>query len=173
MLNVSSNVFVLASGVGAASSVLMGIAKGKKSVLEMKIVGYTGLAFNLVLMLLCAALFWCCPRLVTSAYTTDPELIEMTVPLIAACAWLSLFDGTQQVMVNILRGAMDIMVPTVCQAAAFIVIMLPLIGIMAFQLKQGVLGMTWAMVIACAFSAVFLIGRFVAICRRYDEDGFF
>ena len=173
MLNVSGNVFVLASGVGAASSVLMGIAKGKKSVLEMKIVGYTGLAFNLVLMLLCAALFWCCPRFVTSAYTTDPELIEMTIPLITACAWLALFDGTQQVMVNVLRGAMDIMVPTVCQAAAFIVIMLPLIGIMAFQLNQGVLGMTWAMVIACAFSAVFLIGRFVAICRRYDEDGFF
>lgn len=97
----------------------------------------------------------------------------MTIPLITACAWLALFDGTQQVMVNVLRGAMDIMIPTVCQAAAFIVIMLPLIGIMAFQLNQGVLGMTWAMVVACAFSTVFLIGRFVAICRRYDEDGFF
>lgn len=29
MLNVSTNVFVLASGVGTASAVLMGIAKGK------------------------------------------------------------------------------------------------------------------------------------------------
>lgn len=172
MLNVSSNVFVLASGVGTASSVLMGIAKGKKSVLEMKIVGYTGLLFNLAIMIVCSAFCLICPHLITAVYTTDPELIDMTVPLVVICSLMCVFDGTQQVMVNVLRGAVDILVPTVCQGAAFIFIMMPLIWLFTFKWGHGVLGMTYAMIVACAFACVFLIGRFVLICRHYDAEGF-
>lgn len=172
MLNVSSNVFVLANGVGTASSVLMGIAKGKKSVLEMRIVGYTGMVFNLALMLLCSGIFLICPHLIASVYTKDPELIAMTTPLIMVCSLMCIFDGTQQVMVNVLRGAVDILVPTLCQGLAFIFIMLPLIWLFAFRWNYGVLGMTYAMIVACAFSALFQIIRFVLICRQYDENGF-
>ncbi len=172
MLNVSTNVFVLASGVGTASAVLMGIAKGKKSVLEMKIVGYTGLFFNLAMMLFCAVLFLICPRFIASVYTKDPALIEMTVPLVMICSLLCIFDGTQQVMVNVLRGAMDILVPTICQGAAFIFIMLPLIGLFSFKWGYGVMGMTYAMIVACACAAVFLIVRFIFIYRRYETEGF-
>ncbi len=172
MLNVSTNVFVLASGVGTASSVLMGIAKGKKSVLEMRIVGYTALAFNLVLMLICSAIFLLCPHFIASVYTKDPALAEMTVPLIMICSLLCVFDGTQQVMVNVLRGAVDILVPTVCQGAAFVFIMLPLIWLLSFQWDHGVMGMTYAMIVACACAAVFLIVRFVLICRHYEKEGF-
>ncbi len=172
MLNVSSNVFVLANGVGTASSVLMGIAKGKKSVLEMEIVGYTGLAFNLLIMLICSAFFLLCPQLIASVYTTDAELISMTTPLVTICSLMCLFDGTQQVMVNVLRGAVDIFIPTLCQGAAFVFIMLPLIWLFAFKWGYGVLGMTYAMIIACACAALFLIVRFVLICRQYKENGF-
>lgn len=171
MLNVSTNVFVLASGVGTASSVLMGIAKGKKSVLDMRIVGYTGIAFNVIIMLACSVFFLICPRFIASVYTKDPELITMTTPLVAICSLMCIFDGTQQVMVNILRGAVDIFVPTVCQAAAFIFIMLPLIWLFSFKWNYGVLGMTYAMIIACACAAIFLIARFVFVCRQYDENG--
>ena len=172
MLNVSTNVFVLASGVGTASSVLMGIAKGKKSVLEMRIVGYTGIAFNLIIMLICSAFFLICPRLIVSIYTKDPELIVMTTPLVMICSLMCIFDGTQQVMVNILRGAVDIFIPTICQASAFIFIMLPLIWLFSFKWNYGVLGMTYAMIIACACAALFLLVRFVFVCRQYDKNGF-
>ena len=172
MLNASNNVFVLAGGVGTASAVLMGIAKGKKSVLEMKIVGYTALAFNTAIMIACSVAFVVCPRFITAIYTKDPELIEMTVPLVALCSLMCFFDGTQQLMVNVLRGAVDIFVPTICQAAAFIFIMLPLIWLFSFRWDYGVAGMAYAMIIACACASLFLIGRFVFICRRYDQDGF-
>lgn len=172
MLNVSTNVFVLASGVGTASAVLMGIAKGKKSVLEMKIVGYTGVVFNLGIMLACAIFFLTCPHFITSIYTKDAELISMTVPLVMLCSLLCFFDGTQQVLVNILRGAVDIFVPTICQGAAFIFIMLPIIWVLSFRMNFGLKGMVYAMIIACACSAVFLFIRFVRICRRYEEEGF-
>ena len=172
MLNVSTNVFVLAGGVGTASSVLMGIAKGKKSVLDMRIVGYTGIAFNLIIMLICSVFFLICPRFISSVYTKDPELIVMTTPLVMICSLMCIFDGTQQVMVNILRGAVDIFIPTICQAAAFIFIMLPLIWLFSFKWNYGVLGMAYAMIIACACAAVLLIMRFIFVCRQYEENGF-
>ena len=170
MLNVSTNVFVLASGVGTASAVLMGIAKGKKSVLEMKIVGYTALFFNLAIMLFCSALFLLCPNFIASVYTKDPELADMTVPLVMICSLLCIFDGTQQVMVNVLRGAVDILIPTICQGAAIIFIMLPINWLFSFKWDYGVMGMAYAMIIACACAAVFLIARFVLICRRYETQ---
>jgi len=172
MLNVSTNVFILASGVGTASSVLIGIAKGKKSVMEMQIVGYTGLIFNLLIMLACSAFFLICPHLIASVYTKDPELISMTTPLVMICSLMCIFDGTQQVMVNILRGAVDILVPTICQGAAFVFIMLPLIWLFSFRWNYGVSGMAYAMIIACACASVFLIVRFILICRQYKENGF-
>ena len=172
MLNVSTNVFVLAGGVGTASAVLMGIARGKKSVLEMKIVGYTALVFNLSIMLACSIFFLSCPHFIASVYTKDPQLVEMTVPLVMICSLLCIFDGTQQVMVNVLRGAVDILIPTVGQGAAFIFIMLPLIWLFSFKLDYGVAGMAYAMVIACACATVFLIVRFIKICRRYATEGF-
>ncbi|MBR1777645.1 MAG: MATE family efflux transporter [Alphaproteobacteria bacterium] len=172
MLNVSTNVFVLASGVGSAASVLMGIAKGKKSVLDMQIVGYTGVIFNLIIMLLCSAFCLMCPHFITSIYTKDPELTAMTTPLVMICSLMCIFDGTQQVMVNILRGAVDILVPTICQGIAFVFIMLPLIWLFSFKWNYGVMGMTYAMIIACACAAVFLVVRFVLICRQYKENGF-
>lgn len=172
MLNVATNIFVLAGGIGTAASVLMGIAKGKKSVLEMKVVGYSGLAFNSVLMLVCGLVCLICPSLITKIYTTDPELIKATEPLVRLCALMCLFDGTQQVMVNILRGALDVFLPTLCQGLSFLVLMLPLIGLMAFKLGWGVLGMTYGMIIACAVAAVLLIARFIFLCRQYDKKGF-
>lgn len=169
MLNVSTNIFVLASGVGTAASVLMGIAKGKKSVLEMRVVGYSGLAFNSALMIVCGLLCLISPRLITQIYTTDPELIRMTEPLVRLCALLCLFDGTQQAMVNVLRGAMDVFVPTVCQGVSFLVFMLPLIHVLAFKSGLGVTGMVYGQIAACAAAAVFLIVRFVYLCRRYAK----
>ena len=172
MLNVSTNIFVLASGVGTAASVLMGIAKGKKSVLEMRVVGYSGLAFNAVLMIVCGLLCLIAPRLITQIYTTDPELIRITEPLVRLCALLCLFDGTQQAMVNILRGAVDVFVPTVCQGVSFLVFMLPLIHVLAFKSGLGVAGMVYGQIAACAVAAVFLIIRFVFLCRRYARTDF-
>ena len=94
----------------------------------------------------------------------------MTVPLVMICSLLCIFDGTQQVMVNVLRGAVDILIPTICQGAAFIFIMLPLIWLFSFKWDYGVMGMAYAMIIACACAAVFLIARFVLICRRYETQ---
>ena len=173
MSNVSTNVFVLANGVGTASAVLTGIAKGKKSVMDMRIAGYTGVVFNLLMMLACGAFFLLFPHQIAAVYTTDPELIRETVPLVMLCALMCVFDGTQQVVINVLRGAVDIFVPTVCQAVSFVVLMLPLIGLFSFRLDGGVKGMVYAMTIACAASALFLLGRFAFVCNRYDEDGFF
>lgn len=173
MSNVTTNVFVLASGVGTASSVLMGIARGKKSIAWMKIVGYTGLFFNALIMLLCSAICYFCPKFIVSIYSTDQELIQQTIPLIVWSALMCLFDGSQLVMVNVLRGAVDITIPTICQAISFLLIMLPCVGLFTFQFGWGILGMVWAMILSCSFSAIFLVIRFYFVCRRYEEDGFF
>lgn len=172
VLNVINIVFMMAGGIGTASSVLVGVARGKKSVLDMRIAGWTGFVFNTVLMLICASIMFFFPEKVAAIYSSDPELIKLCLPMIAFCSLLCLVDGTQVVMVNVLRGAVDIMVPTIGQGIAFIGIMIPLVWILSFHAGYGVMGAAYGMVASSAFAALFLSARFYYLCRRFEKEGF-
>lgn len=172
VLNVTNIVFMMAGGIGTASSVLVGVARGRKSVLDMKIAGWMGFAVNMVLMLLCAFIMFMFPERVASVYTLDPELVKLCVPMIVFCSLLCLVDGTQVVMGNVLRGAVDILVPTVGQGISFIGIMIPAVWLLSFKSGQGVMGSAYGMVIASTFAALFLSTRFYCLCRRFEKSGF-
>ena len=112
------------------------------------------------------------PERVASVYTLDPELVKLCVPMIVFCSLLCLVDGTQVVMGNVLRGAVDILVPTVGQGISFIGIMSPAVWLLSFKSGQGVMGSAYGMVIASTFAALFLSTRFYCLCRRFEKSGF-
>ncbi|MCQ2914408.1 MAG: MATE family efflux transporter [Alphaproteobacteria bacterium] len=170
MSSVSTNIYVLAGGIGTASSVLTGISMGKKSKLYLKISGWSGLGFNLIVMILSAIVLLICPKLITSIYTSDPELIEACVVLIKWCSLIAIVDGTQQVCVNILRGMLDIVIPTVIQAVSFILIMMPLVWLIVFKFDNGILGMVWSMIYASTFSSIALVYRFARMCKKVNFE---
>jgi MATE family multidrug resistance protein len=172
ILNISNIIFMIATGIGTASSVLVGIARGRKSVLDMRIAGWMGTIMNLFMMAACSVVlvFW--PKQVASIYTLDPELIQLCIPMVMLCSLICIVDGTQVVMVNILRGAVDIFIPTVGQAIAFIGLMIPLVWLFSFRMGIGVLGSVYGMIAASTFAASFLLLRFYFLCRRYQRDGF-
>ena len=172
MLNAINNAFTLAQGVGTASSVLIGIARGKESVTEMRVICWTALALNTLLLTVVSVFLLLIPDLIASIYTTDDVLIKEAVPLLMMCSLMSLFDGGQQVLISLLRGIVDITVPAVMQVVSFGGVMLLLIWLFSFELNMGVRGMAYAMTIACFCAFFLLLSRFLYVCRRFEKEGF-
>lgn len=172
VLNITNIVFMMATGIGTASSVLVGIARGRKSVTDMRIAGWMGLLMNLLMMAACSLVMFLFPKEVASIYTIDPELIAMCAPMIMVCSLMCIVDGSQVIMVNVLRGAVDILVPTIGQGIAFLGLMIPMVWVFSFKMGMGVMGTAYAMITASTFAAIFLIYRFYSLCRRFEKDGF-
>jgi MATE family multidrug resistance protein len=169
-LNLISMVFMVAIGIGSATAVRVGIARGEQGARGMALAGWTGLAINTVAMSGFGVLFWAIPDGLVSAYTADPELTSQTVPVVAFCAWVLVVDGGQGVMANALRGRGETWAPTGLHVFSYFGVMVPVSWILAFPLGRGVMGLFEDILIASIASVALLSGRFYRLCRRARDS---
>lgn len=165
-LNLLSMVFMVAIGVGSATAVRVGIAHGTGSARNVALAGWTGLAVNTIAMSGFGLLFAAIPDGLVSAYTADPHLRALTVPVVAFSAWVLVVDGGQGVMANALRGRGETWAPTGLHVFSYIVVMVPVCWLLTFPLGHGVMGLFEGILIASAVSAGLLCGRFFWLGRR-------
>lgn len=165
-LNLISMVFMVAIGIGSATAVRVGIARGNEDHRGIALAGWIGLAVNTVAMSGFGVLFAAIPYGLVSAYTADPQLKALTVPVVAFCAWLLVVDGGQGVMANALRGRGETWVPTGLHVFSYFGLMIPVCWSLAFPLGRGVMGLFEGILVASIVSAALLCGRFYRLCRR-------
>lgn len=165
-LNLISMVFMVAIGIGSATAVRVGISRGEQGPRGMALAGWTGLAVNTAAMSGFGVLFAAIPDGLVSAYTSDPELTSLTVPVVAFCAWVLVVDGGQGVMANALRGRGETWVPTGLHVFSYFGVMVPVSWFLAFPQGRGVMGLFEGILIASIVSVALLSGRFLRLCRR-------
>lgn len=159
-LNLISIIFMTAVGLGTATAVRVGIAWGRGDRRDTDLAGWVGLALNSAIMVGFALLFFGFPALLARAYTVDPVLLGMTIPLIAFSAFLLVVDGGQQVMASALRGRGDTWIPTGLHVISYLVVMLPLSWFLAIVQGHGAMGLVEAILIASVVSVTLLTARF-------------
>ncbi|MDA0239199.1 MAG: MATE family efflux transporter, partial [Proteobacteria bacterium] len=100
------------------------------------------------------------------AYTTDPELLAVTIPVVAFLLFVLPMDGGQVVVAHALRGRGETWVPAVLHVIAYLFIMMPLGWILAIRLERGVIGLFEAIFIASVVSVILLGIRFWRLSIR-------
>ena len=165
-INLVAMVFMVAIGIGVATSVRVGIAHGRREARELALAGWTGLGLNVVAMLAIGAVLLAIPGTVAGAYTTDAGLIARTTPMIAFLAWVAVFDGGQGVMINALRGCGESWVPALLQGGSFALVMVPLAWVLAFPLGRGAMGLVEGILVGCVCAVALLAIRFHRLSRR-------
>ncbi len=158
--NVYGIPYMIAYGIAGATSVRVGIAFGRGDHRDLVLAGTCGMLFNLILMLPLLGLLLIYPVQIAGAFTTDSALVAATVPLIILSAWMLLFDSTQTVIGNGLRGRRDIWVPTALYFFSYIVVMIPLAYYLAFTLERGAAGLFESTIYASIISFILLTLRF-------------
>ncbi len=164
-INVLSLLFMIALGIGVASSVRVGIAFGRKDFPDTMLAGWSGLATSTVLLGTAGATVCIFDGQIATFYTSDQNLINYVVPLIFLCGVAIALDGGQAVMANVLRGRQDVWVPSALQTVSYIGVLIPLSWYLSLYLERGPAGLFEAILLTSIFALSTLSGRFVWLCR--------
>ncbi len=165
VLNVAAIVFMVPLGLGTGAAVRVGSAYGARDAAAVIRAGYTAFAVTAVFGALVGFVIWPNASLIATAYTSNPATLAMAVPALALSCLMYLPDSLQVVTAQALRARGDVWVPTGTHLTSYIVIMMPLAWFLAIPQHMGIMGMTWAVVIASFVSGGLLLARFAWLSR--------
>jgi len=167
-INLAALTYMAASGISAASAIKSGNYLGAKQHRDLRLSAISNYHIVIVFMSVCALLFAFGNHLLPWMYTSDEAVISIASQLLIIAALFQLFDGTQVVGLGILRGMGDVNVPTLFTMIAYWVVGLPVGYLLGIQLKMGVTGVWYGLVMGLLSSSLLLFFRFQYISRRHQ-----
>lgn len=157
-ISLASFTFMMPLGIGAAAAVLVGQAIGRGDASAARRAAVAALSAGLVASTVTTIIFLSVPRLLASAYVSEPDVIALAATLIPLAGVFQLFDGLQAVAGGALRGAADTRAAMIANILGFWAIGLPLGLWLAFRADLGAAGLWWGLVAGlAAVSAVLLL----------------
>jgi MATE family multidrug resistance protein len=159
-LRVMSISFMVAFGIGVATTTLVGRHQGEaKSDLAMS-VGRRSVTLMLAYSAVCGVLFVAVPRLIAGMFTTASEVIDTTVTLLYVAAIFQIFDGVNMVGYGALRGAGDTRWPLWVVITVHWCLGIPLVYYLTIAAGLGVIGTWIGMSLTMVVQAGFIFYRF-------------
>lgn len=165
--------FVLTNSVAVAASIRVGqatgrgdpdAARGTAGAAGVLLVGLSG-ALAVVLLAF--------PERLARIFTTDREVIAISVGLLAITAVFQFFDGLQAVAGGCLRGLGDTRAALIANLAAYWALGIPLGYLLAFPLGTGLAGLWVGLTVALAAVGIGLTAAFArrqpSVQEREDE----
>ena len=152
--------FMLALGIGAATTIRVSHQLGKGDLHAVKMASHASVHLCLLMNTIGAALMICLRNYLPYIFTNDPKVVEIASTLILIAGLLQYADGLQCIGAAMLRGIQDVRVPMRIAVFAYIAVALPLGIVLTFPAGLGAKGMWIAFVIGLAIPAVFYHIRF-------------
>lgn len=165
-LNLSSIVFMVPLGIGAAAAVLVGQAVGNADLPRARRAAVGPLLVAGGFMLAVATLFVLVPGLLARLYTPDHGVLAIARRLIVLGGVFAIFDGLQAVCMGILRGIGDTRVPVVLCILGYWLVGVPAALLLGFRFGLGPAGLWWGLVLGLAVTAGVLLLRVQSRLRR-------
>lgn len=184
-IQTASMTFMIALGIGLATSVRVGMFAGKRDMAGAKIAGQVGMLISAGVMFLMAILFWTVPETIISFFldTTVPDnriVLSYAVSFLAVAAWFQVADGLQVAASNSLRGLKETKAAMKWTLVAYWLIGIPVGAALGFKLERlggwglgwGGVGLWYGLTIGLAAAALFLAVRFHWEFRNrfHDEE---
>ena len=165
-ITLASFSFSLAIGVGAATSVRVGRAIGRQDSAATRMAGVSGMLLGACLMGTSAIVFLAIPHQLARLFSSEPDVIAASVPLLRIAAVFQLSDAIQAVAAGALRGAGDTRTTFLVNLAGHYGISLPISLGLAFGLGMGAPGLWWGLSIGLTAVAMVLTVRFFWLARN-------
>lgn len=160
-INMASITYMVATGISAGGSIVVGNALGRKNKTDLIKSGKVALLMSILLMGITAIVFACFNKFLVSLYIDDALVTDMAANLLLIAALFQLSDGIQCVSLGILRGIADTRVPTLVTVVAYWVIGIPVGWALAEYANLELYGIWFGLTIGLTFSAVLLSLRFL------------
>ena len=158
--------FMVAIGFGAATTVRVGNAHGRRDIRDMALAGWTGLGLTVVVTGIIGVFLVAFDKTLISVFTDDPAVAVLAVPLVFWVAAALISDGGQAVMASALRGRQDVWTACYIQTFAFIGILVPLTWYLVFPMGMGSTGIFQGVLGSTVVTIILLSLRFYWLYRR-------
>ncbi|GAB6096783.1 MATE family efflux transporter [Desulfatiferula olefinivorans] len=164
-LNLASISYMISLGVSSAATVRVGTALGRQDIGETRMAGFSALALVSLFMAVFALAFIGLRTVLPGFYVTDPEVIRITAGILLIVAVFQISDGAQTVGIGMLRGIMDMKIPTLMTFIAYWIIGIPAGYVLGITSGMGVTGVWLGLFAGLTASALMVLTRFHLICR--------
>ncbi len=166
VLNIAAIVFMVPLGLSTGAAVRVGRAYGARDPRGVVRAGLIAFGVTALFGALISLMVWPFAGVFATAYTSNPMTLAMAIPALALSALMYLPDSLQVVTAQALRARGDVWLPSGTHLTSYIVVMMPLAWWLAIPRGMGIIGMTWAVILASIVSASLLLGRFWMLSRR-------
>ena len=168
-LSIVNCTFQVALGVGAATSVRVGMEVGRGEAIATRRAGLVGIALGMLVMTLGSLGLLLFPASLARVLTDEVEVIQAALPFMFVAACFQLADGAQTVAQGALRGAGDTRLPLFLNLFGHWVLGMPLGLFLAYTLELGPVGLWWGLSLGLLTVAVLATARFFLITRGRVE----
>lgn len=165
-LSMAAITYMIASGLGAATTVRVGNYFGVKNFAALRMAGLASYRIVFVFMGCCAIVFFLMNHYLPMLFTRDLQVLSIAAQLILFAALFQLSDGTQVVGLGALRGLEDTKIPTAITLFSYWMLSLPLCYYLGFVQHLGVYGIWLGLTIGLTSAAVLLYWRFNYLSKR-------
>ncbi len=159
-ISLASISYMAATGLGAAATIRIGQAMGRKDLAGAKAAGTSLFLITIIFMALTGLTFFVFRHQLPWAYTQDQAVVASAAALLVVATIFQISDGVQATALGALRGIQDVRVPTAITFVAYYVIALPLEWYFGHILGWGAVGVWSALAVGLTVSAVWLSLRF-------------
>jgi MATE family multidrug resistance protein len=168
-INLASITFMSVLGISAAGGIRVGNEVGKKDISEVRRAGFTAIIMGASVMFICGIIFITFNKFLPTLYIDDAAVVKIASSLLIIAAIFQVSDGTQGVGIGVLRGLMDVKIPTLITFVAYWVIALPIGYVLGFIFDFGVQGVWVGLLLGLTASATMLTIRFNIKSRQLVE----
>jgi MATE family multidrug resistance protein len=165
----AATTYMLPMGLSGAVGIRVGHCAGAGALTRCRTLITGAQLMTVLIMGTFAVIYLTAGHWIARAFTTEPDLIVLTVALLSIAGMFQLFDGIQVVSVGALRALKDVRIPTLLSFIGYWILSFPLAVFLGFGLDRGVTGFWTGLGIGLAISAISMTTRLVIILRRQAD----
>jgi MATE family, multidrug efflux pump len=169
-LKLASTTFMIAVGVGVASTVRVGNQKGLKNYVELRRIAFSNFLLILIIMFTFSIGFMLLKDILPWMFTNNLDVIKIASSLLIVAGLFQLSDGLQAVILGGLRGLQDVKWPSILSFIAYWIIGFPICYFLGDKGALGTLGIWIGLLIALTSSAIMLFLRFNYLSNKLIQE---
>jgi len=143
---------------------------GKKDIQGTRMAGFASIALICLFMILFATTFISFRSVLPGFYISENDVIVIASQILIIAGVFQVSDGIQAVSAGMLRGVMDVNIPTVITFTAYWVIGIPVGYVLGIRMHYGVTGVWVGLLTGLTASAVMMLVRFHLINRSRKSE---
>ncbi len=159
-MKLASTTFMVAVGVGVATTVRIGNQKGMGDYINLRRIAFSNHILITLIMGVFAILFLLLNHILPWGFTQNKEVVDLAANLLIIAAFFQMSDGLQAVLLASLRGIQDVWIPSVLTFIAYWVIGFPVSYYLGLQTDLKTTGIWIGLSLGLTSSAIMLFLRF-------------